>query len=190
MTVFPARNSGATSRRLHGASCGRPVCSPAGSGAQVETTGVSMKRRWRFWIIVLFLPTASMAEIYKWVDEHGKTHFSERKDQAGRAQRVELKSPGTGSILTDKSSAQYWQEQETRFRQRRAQKSAQPSAPIPSPAARPQSVTGGRSDGTDASRCALARDVLSGALAHPNGEPIDRYDLDVANNDVRAFCNK
>ena len=150
-----------------------------------------MKPRWSVWIVVLFLPTAGMAEIYKWVDESGKTHFSERKDQAGRAKPLGLKAPtGSESTPTDKSLAQYWQEQETRFRQRQAQKSAEAMVPKPIPAARPRSVTGGHSDDTDASRCALARDVLSGALAHPNGEPIDNYDLETAQNDVRAYCNR
>ena len=155
----------------------------------LKQQAASIKPKWSFWIFALFLPTAGTAEIYKWVDETGKTHFSERKDDAGRAKPLGLKAPaGPESTPTDKSSAQYWTEQETRFRQRQAQKSAETIAPRPPPAAKPRSVTGGRSDDADVSRCALARDVLNGSLAHPNGEPIDKFDLETAENDVRAYC--
>lgn len=141
-------------------------------------------------LFALLLPNVGMAEIYKWVDEHGKTHFSERKDSSGRAKPLGLTAPtASEKAQTDRSSAQYWQEQETRFRQRQAQKSAEAAGGKPA-ATKPRSVTGGRSDDTDASRCALARDVLSGSLAHPNGEPIDKYDLETAENDVRSYCNR
>ena len=52
----------------------------------------------------------------------------------------------------------------------------------------PESLSDGRDHGTDTSRCALARDVLSGAVVHGNGKPTDKYDRDVAQNDVKAFC--
>jgi hypothetical protein len=48
----------------------------------------------------------------------------------------------------------------------------------------------GREDGSDASRCALARDILKGALRHANGAKIDQYDMDTARNDVQMFCKK
>lgn len=151
----------------------------------------SMKPACAIGILVLFLPAVGLAEIYKWVDENGKTHFSERKDHGGRAKPLGLKTPaGLESAQTDTSSAQYWQEQETLFRQRQAQKSTQAVASKPPAAARPRSVSGGLSDDTDASRCALARDILGGTLAHSNGKRIDQYDLETAENDVRAYCNR
>ena len=45
------------------------------------------------WLLGTILPAVSAGEIYKWVDENGKTHFSERRDPAGRAQPLQLKSP-------------------------------------------------------------------------------------------------
>ncbi|MFT3847587.1 MAG: DUF4124 domain-containing protein [Propionivibrio sp.] len=149
-------------------------------------------RRFRksLWLFALFLPTAGMAEIYKWVDANGKTHYSERKDDAGKAKPLGLNAPVPGSAQAEKPLTAYWQEQETRIRQRQAQKSAEAMAPAPVTPARPRSVTGGRADDTDASRCALARDVLNGSLGHPNGEPIDKYDLETAESDVRGYCKK
>jgi hypothetical protein len=52
----------------------------------------------------------------------------------------------------------------------------------------PKSLSGGKSDETDASRCNLARDVISGAVRHRNGAPTDKNDREVAENDIRAFC--
>lgn len=56
-------------------------------------------------------------------------------------------------------------------------------------AAMPRPLSGGKENGTDASRCALARDVLSGAVRHRNGTPTDANDREVAQNDIRAFCH-
>ena len=150
--------------------------------------GIRIKPIWSAWLFTLLLPTVCMAEIYKWVDENGMTHFSERKDPSGKARPLGLAtSTRPESAPTNESSAQYWQEQETLFRQRQAEKSANTAGKKTS-SARPRSVTGGRSDDTDASRCALAQDVLNGSLSHPNGEPIDKYDLETAENDVRSYC--
>lgn len=141
------------------------------------------------WLLGTILPAASAGEIYKWVDENGKTHFSERRDPAGRAQSLQLKSPmQPPSAEADVPSATYWQKQETQFRQRQAQKSAEKPESSTAGATRPRSTTDGRSDDTDESRCALAKDILNGSLAHPNGEPIDKYDLETAENDVRSYC--
>jgi hypothetical protein len=143
------------------------------------------------WLLGTSLPAVSAGEIYKWVDENGKTHFSERRDPAGRAQPLQLKpTTQTTSEAANMPSAEYWQKHETQFRQRQAEKSAAKPETPNSGAAKPRSRTGGRSDDTDESRCALARDVLSGSLRHQNGEPIDKYDLETAENDVRSYCMK
>lgn len=130
------------------------------------------------WVVLLLASTASHAEIYKWVDADGRTHYSERKENAGKAKAVELRL-----------SAQPASERSTSTPSRRPTADAQAArrrAPDEPP--RPRSLSGGRSDDTDASRCNLARDVLSGAVRHGNGEPTDAYDRQIAENDVRLFC--
>jgi hypothetical protein len=134
------------------------------------------------------IATASHAEIYKWVDANGRTHFSERKDDAGKAQAVDVKAaPQPAATSANTSSPEYWQEQERQFRQRQIQnqseKQQETTATKP-----PKSLSGGREDGTDASRCNLAKDILSGAVKHSSGKPIDQYDREVAENDVRRYC--
>jgi len=139
--------------------------------------------------ILLLVSLTSHAEIYKWVGANGQTHFSERKDDSGKAKIVELKesSPQT-SARANQSSAQYWQEQEILSRQRQFKNPAE-NLPRPSLTGRPNSLSGGKSDESDLSRCNLARDVLSGAVSHLNGAPTDRYDRDIAENDVRTYCH-
>jgi len=48
------------------------------------------------WILAVclmcLLVANSDAQIYKWVDENGKTHYSEKKEDAGNAKTEELKS--------------------------------------------------------------------------------------------------
>ena len=139
-------------------------------------------------LTLLFVSSTSHAEIYKWVDASGKTHYSERKEDAGKAKAVELKVESQPiSTRATNSSAQDRQEQERQFKQRQAQK---PNLKTYGPlvATRPKSLSGGQWDETDASRCNLAWDVISSAVRHRNRAPIDKHDREIAENDIRAFC--
>jgi hypothetical protein len=138
-------------------------------------------------LTLLFVSSTCHAEIYKWVDANGQTHYSERKEDAGKAKAVELKvrSEPKSTQSTD-SPSQYWQEQETQFRQRQATQNGKPKAP---PAdTKPKPLSDGTSDETHASRCNLAKDVISGAVRHSNGKPTDKYDREIAENDIRTYC--
>jgi hypothetical protein len=137
----------------------------------------------------LFVSSTGHAQIYKWVDANGQTHYSERKADAGKATAVELKVESQSmSTRAANSSAQDWQEKERQFKQRQAQKRNEETYG-PTVANKPQALSGGRSDETDSSRCNLARDVISGAVSHRNRAPIDKHDREVAENDIRAFCH-
>ena len=140
-------------------------------------------------LTLIFVPTTSHAEIYKWVDANGRTHYSERKDDVGKAKAVELKvTPQTASTQTTNTPTEYWQDQERQFKQRQIQQQSEKPHGVPANTS-PKSLSGGREDGTNASRCNLARDIISGAVKHPNGKPTDKYDREVAENDIRAFCH-
>lgn len=140
-------------------------------------------------LTLLFVPSTSHAEIYKWVDANGQTHYSERKDDVGKAKAVELKvAPQTVSTQATNPPTEYWQDQERKFKQRQIQKQNEKPLGLPVNTS-PKSLSGGRENGTDASRCNLARDVISGAVKHTNGQPTDKYDQEVAENDIRAFCH-
>lgn len=132
------------------------------------------------------LSSSAQAEIYRWVDANGQTHYSERREDAGQAKAVELKGrPQPAPTQSANPSTPSWQEQERQFKERQIRKLNEK----PAAATTPKSLSGGREDGTDASRCALARDVLNGAVRHRNGAPTDDYDRQVAENDVRTYCH-
>jgi len=134
-------------------------------------------------LAALLPPSAGHAEIYKWVDAKGQTHYSERKTEAGDAKTVQVKpAPAAPQASAPKEDWRAWS------RATPPTQTATGAPPYVPPAARPRSVSGGRENGTDASRCALARDVLAGLLRHSNGKPLDQYDRDVAQNDVKSFC--
>lgn len=64
-----------------------------------------------------FMASNGHAQVYKWVDANGQTHYSEKKEDAGKARTEELKlNSQSGSPQDPGSSAQYWQEQERKFR--------------------------------------------------------------------------
>ncbi|WP_414639722.1 DUF4124 domain-containing protein [Aquabacterium sp.] len=133
-------------------------------------------------IATLIVWQVAHAEVYKWVDDKGQTHYSERKTDAGGAKAAEVRiTPPPEAPTTSTPSTDYLRAQ-SKF----APRPVTPVAPgykPPSP-----SLSGGREDGSDAARCKLARDVLSGAVRHGNGKPTDQYDREVARNDIRAFC--
>lgn len=133
-------------------------------------------------LILLGLVSSVEATIYKWVDAEGRTHYSERKEDAGKAKPVDLKlgsQPRPSTAPESERPRQPSQPQVPRFVENAY-------VPVAKPA--PRSISGGRSDDTDASRCTLAREVLSGAVRHPNGAPTDDYDRSIAQNDIRSYC--
>jgi len=137
----------------------------------------------------LLMASKSHAQIYKWIDANGQMHYSEKKDDAGNARTEELKLKSEPrSSQEANSSAQYWQEQERKLQQRQAQTPKERTY-RPPVVTRPKSLSGGKEDGTDASRCALAQDVLSGAVRHRNRALTDAHDREVAGNDIRTFCH-
>ena len=146
-------------------------------------------------LVAFGLPLESRAEIYKWIDAEGRVHYSERKEGTSKPQMVELKDATRASTNSPNTgSSEYWQEQERRFRQRQIEKSAGGAAEkaagaTTTTAPRPKSLSNGREDGSDASRCNLARDILNGALVHGDGKPMAKYDTETAERDVKTFCH-
>jgi hypothetical protein len=141
-------------------------------------------------LALLLASSVSHAQIYKWVDANGQTHYSERKEDADKAKAAELKIRSQQpSKEQSNASLRYWQEQDRQFKQRQAQKQLAQQPGIPAVAAQSKSLSGGRADGTDASRCNLARDVLSGAVRLRNGLPTGAVERQTAEDDVRLACH-
>ena len=136
-------------------------------------------------LTLLLVSPVVHAEIYKWVDANGQTHYSEKKEDAGKTEAVELKVKKSTPASTPSSPS--WQEQERLLQQRQAQKQADEMAKPPVDK-RPKSLSGARVGDTDESRCNFARDILSGAIQRMNSKT-DQNDRDIAQNDIRAYCH-
>jgi hypothetical protein len=70
------------------------------------------------------------AQVFKWVDEKGVTHYGERPPQGQKAQPVETKplntpAPGPASSPGKAQGGENWQEQNLEFQRRRIQRERQ-----------------------------------------------------------------
>jgi len=115
------------------------------------------------------------AEIYMWVDEHGKTHFSDRKPGADKDIKPVTISPAINTIPSIPTSdiqieANVEQEKSKSKPQRTANRRAKDE---------PE---------TDEYRCALAQAIVNKKVRLSNGNPTDKHTLEVAKRDIRKFC--
>jgi hypothetical protein len=112
----------------------------------------------------LAIAAIATAEVYKWVDERGVTHYSEHPPADGAAKRIE--SPPTPA--PDAPAAPGWREKEEGFQKRRAE--AGQAKPAPSaqgdPAARNAPLLAGKYLTTVRTwtTYAMHGDILSGRL--------------------------
>ncbi len=144
---------------------------------------------WACKLALFFSCPAAHAEIYKWVDEQGRTHYSQNKADAERAKgtQVNIRKQAPANVesrsywdyITDKSKQQRRTEASTTDDESRDQ-----PEPAGTPVANPK-----RYDGTDdAARCEYARDILNGKLRLVSGEPAGEYDRKLAEADIVRFC--
>ncbi|MFN4361667.1 MAG: DUF4124 domain-containing protein [Hylemonella sp.] len=144
---------------------------------------------WVCQLALLLSYGAAHAEIYKWVDEQGRTHYSQSKADAERARGTQVpirkQAPASGE------SRDYWDYVTDKSKQKRRAETAagdRASSDLPDTADTPVTARK-RYDGTDdAARCEYARDVLSGKLRLANGERMDEHWLKTAEADIARFC--
>jgi hypothetical protein len=144
---------------------------------------------WVCKLALLFSCGTAHAEIYKWVDEQGRTHYSQSKADAERAKGTQVHI--RKQAPTDVESRDYWDYVTDKSKQkRRTETSAADREPREPPDVADTPVTAKkRYDGTDdAARCEYARDVLSGKLRLANGERMDEHWLKTAEADIVRFC--
>jgi hypothetical protein len=141
-------------------------------------------------LLLMTVTAAAHAELYKWVDAQGKIHYSDKADGAGKAKVKELQVDAAPTPAPAKSgTVPDWQRQEEAYRKR--QEAQGGAARMPNghaSTARPEGYRSGKPE-TDANRCRLARDILSGAARHSGGAPTDANDREIATRDVGAFCH-
>ncbi len=139
--------------------------------------------------LISFAPTVCYAEIFKWVDANGHTHYSENKEDAGESKMIEIKvssPPASVSSQPQKSSIEQVKELLDKLHKMQESKL---SPPIFTNNIRNGTLPHEPPISRDASACNLARNVISGAVKHKNGAATDQNDRDTAQNDIRSFCH-
>ena len=135
---------------------------------------------------LLHVSSLAQAELYKWVDAAGRTHYSDKKANAGASEAKELK---VAAAPQPSAGSPDWKRQEEEFKRRqvvgraKARQDARYEAQFQSPR-----LNGRVAPENDSARCQLARDVVSGAVEHTNGAVTDGKDIQVAQRDIAKFC--
>jgi len=135
-------------------------------------------------LLLFFASSGLLAQIYKWTDKNGQVHYAQTPPTGQAAGAVDLRESQLGEPPPPKPA------------ESPASAASKPapaaSAPLPkkkAPPPSPKSLSGGKSDESDESRCNFARDILSGAIKRVGRQgSVDDNDRAVAENDVRMFC--
>lgn len=147
----------------------------------------SRKNLFALGLLAWLVCSAGHAEIYKWVDANGQTHYSENKEEAGKAKVAVVRissHPASGA----NPAAPDWKDQEQEYRQRNVQRQLE-QTPQQTRTARPRPERDENQPETDAARCKLARDIMNGSLVHTNGAHTDGNDRMIAERDIRSYCH-
>jgi hypothetical protein len=138
-------------------------------------------------LVLSWLAPACQAQLYKWVDANGQTHYSDRKEEAGKARVDEMKVAIPSNALQKPVRVPGQQQFEAAIRRRQIEQGKQAAA-----AAHPLKPSRSyytNEPETDASRCTLAQDITSGRARHRFGAPTDANDRAIANQDIKRFCH-
>lgn len=127
---------------------------------------------------------AQAEEIYKWVDKDGKTHYSSRPEDAAGAQTSTVR-PAPRPADGPPPPAQAANEDAIR---RRSPSAAPDPQMVQAPAKKPEVRVYGPE--SPEGKCHFAREILAGHAIHGDGKPINAWDREVAQNDVRVYCGK
>ncbi len=138
-------------------------------------------------IVMLLLHSSAHAQVYKWVDQQGKTHYSDKKEATGKITVAALAYGVMSTQLSAPAVIPAWQQREREY-QLRQQTRLQVTADSPVRPRRLSTTYGTEQIDTDKAKCDLARDVLSGAVRRSNGAVTDGNDRQIAQRDIGSFC--
>jgi len=144
-------------------------------------------KRYLLSIFVMFLLVSlnCYAEVYKWVDANGLTHYSDKKVDTGQSKVETLQVKPLLNLMPKVTTPNLNTEESSQSRPKNhveQQKKTQVTTK--------SSTRGGGQKNDDVDyRCALARRVISGEAKLINGEPTGQHEIKVAKRDIRKFCN-
>lgn len=133
-------------------------------------------------------PAAASASVYKWVDADGRTHYSQRKPTEPGARASEIKPPPPPPDSPPLRKEPWVAAPSPASPTAAASPEASASTAAGLRTSRVYALSEGLDPNTDAYRCALAKDVLSGAVRRSAMRPTDDHDRNIARNDIKLFC--
>ena len=139
-------------------------------------------------VMNLFVSLSCYAEIFKWVDANGQTHYSDKKVESGNS-KVELMSVSpTLNLIPKVSVPASTSRQDSKQQELSATHSQVNNSSKSRMASESSKKRGGMEEDVDY-RCSLARRVISGEAKLVNGEATGEHEIKVAKRDIRKFCN-
>jgi len=138
-------------------------------------------------VMILFVSSNCYAEVYKWVDANGHTHYSDKKVDAGQS-KVESLDVKPLLNLIPKVSTPNPNAKESVSSQSRPRNQDIQQEKTQTKSKHSANSRGQKNDHVDY-RCNLARRVISGEAKLVNGEPTGEHEIMVAKRDIRKFCN-
>ncbi len=81
-------------------------------------------------VILILLPASAAAQVYKWVDHHGKVQYGDRPAAAKKGSEQLMIS--SNLPLSESASSSSWKEKDREFRKRRIERQAQAEKEQPS----------------------------------------------------------
>jgi len=132
------------------------------------------------------LAPACQAQLYKWVDANGQTHYADRKEEAGNARVDEMKVTIPSIAVQDPARVPGQRQFEAAIKRRQTEQARQAAAAAHPPAPSRSYYTNEAE--TDASRCRLAQDIRSGRAVRLRS-PTDANDRAIAGQDIKHFCH-
>jgi len=72
--------------------------------------------------VVACLPLVALAQVYKWIDEKGVTHYGATPPANAKSREMQLRDPTGGPGNKPRAASPTTEEQETEFRQRQIQR--------------------------------------------------------------------
>jgi len=146
-----------------------------------------MLKKYPLYMILMCYSSMTYADIFKWVDGNGRTHYSDTPLRVGNSnvEKLKISSPNISTGHTAEP-IKFLNTKNLTHKSLKRTKQVKHNTNLYNLS---KVNWGGDGPETDKKQCALARDILSGAAKHSNGVVTDAYDIKVAQRDLSKFCH-
>lgn len=152
----------------------------------LKTAFAGKKFQFTIFLLSFLIPTLGSAAIYKWVDEHGKTHYGSKRPSSSQAEKLDIKV--RKSVVPQKKEAKKATEGQADPKDQNRQQISEPEQPKMSLKKRQQLC--------NQAKVEVQRIEARGRIRERDAKGEVRYlspaersrRLMAAKNDVKTFC--